>query len=367
MAAASRSLISVFRELAPGMLEKRDRGRGANASATLKAYGASSAVTRIPGADLLQAELVNVQHHVSPVSEDSLAVGSNSEQQDNAQEGPVDAAERGLNGTARDERCYSSGCKDEEDQEHKKAEAAGQSVGDEDTATDDSNVSGAEGEQDHFKLYLEEISSGSPAQAPAAQHHSSRSKAAGNMLLQRSIQIQLRRPPKRKLSHEVDSIAALKRQLVGLQDAKCSMDLPPASASSPTLQPSAAPATAVATAPLEVDSVPLEYERFLTKEDFERIRELRQQQLVDAAMAKHGLKSAAKRAKLLVSVRDEADAALEALVSSRAFCTHWSLFAGLHKSSRPVKSRYAPVWSLRCVLQSLHHYFFSVDSNLATA
>ena len=70
-------------------------------------------------------------------------------------------------------------------------------------------------------------------------------------------------------------------------------------------------------AALEAESdaaVPLEHQRFLTEGDFERIRELRQQQMVDAAMAKHGLKSAAKRAKHLAAAQDDADAALLLLV-----------------------------------------------------
>ena len=44
----------------------------------------------------------------------------------------------------------------------------------------------------------------------------------------------------------------------------------------------------------------------MTEEDFERIKELRHQRLVDKAMAKHGLKSASKRARLQSMAEDEA-------------------------------------------------------------
>ena len=53
-AAAARSLVALFRELAPGMLEKKDRGRGADMSAVPLAYGQSKGLDRIPGAHLLE-------------------------------------------------------------------------------------------------------------------------------------------------------------------------------------------------------------------------------------------------------------------------------------------------------------------------
>lgn len=54
MASAARGLIGLFRELAPAMLEKRDRGRGADVDAAPLSYGASRAASRVEGADLLQ-------------------------------------------------------------------------------------------------------------------------------------------------------------------------------------------------------------------------------------------------------------------------------------------------------------------------
>lgn len=57
VASAARSLISLFRELAPGMLEKRDRGRDADLGAVPLAFGARTPASRVEGADLLQAAL----------------------------------------------------------------------------------------------------------------------------------------------------------------------------------------------------------------------------------------------------------------------------------------------------------------------
>ena len=54
VASAARGLIGLFRELAPGMLDKRDRGRGADVALTPLSYGASHVALRVEGAELLQ-------------------------------------------------------------------------------------------------------------------------------------------------------------------------------------------------------------------------------------------------------------------------------------------------------------------------
>ena len=55
---------------------------------------------------------------------------------------------------------------------------------------------------------------------------------------------------------------------------------------------------------------PLEYGRILTQEDFARIHDLRRRKMVEGVMRKHGLKSAAKRERLLAEAEDEADEAM---------------------------------------------------------
>ena len=47
VASAARSLISLFREIAPYMLEKKDRGRGADLEARPVQYGAGQIRVRI--------------------------------------------------------------------------------------------------------------------------------------------------------------------------------------------------------------------------------------------------------------------------------------------------------------------------------
>ena len=49
MASAARSLITLFREIAPYMLEKKDRGRGADMEARPMQYGAGQVrVSHLP-------------------------------------------------------------------------------------------------------------------------------------------------------------------------------------------------------------------------------------------------------------------------------------------------------------------------------
>ena len=57
MASAARGLIGLFRELAPGMLDKRDRGRGADVAVAPLSYGASRVASRVEGAALLQVTI----------------------------------------------------------------------------------------------------------------------------------------------------------------------------------------------------------------------------------------------------------------------------------------------------------------------
>ena len=65
VASAARGLIGLFRELAPGMLEKRDRGRGADVEAAPLSYGAARVSSRVEGAELLQVRAFADVYHSS--------------------------------------------------------------------------------------------------------------------------------------------------------------------------------------------------------------------------------------------------------------------------------------------------------------
>ena len=84
VASAARSLISLCRELAPGMLEKRDRGRGADLALQPLAYGSHKAMEHIPGADLVEPELA---HGDQEVAGGESADGDESEEGDESVDG----------------------------------------------------------------------------------------------------------------------------------------------------------------------------------------------------------------------------------------------------------------------------------------
>jgi hypothetical protein len=65
VASAARGLIGLFREVNPAMLEKRDRGRGADLQAAPLSYGAARMHSRVEGAELLQVLLMPLQALIS--------------------------------------------------------------------------------------------------------------------------------------------------------------------------------------------------------------------------------------------------------------------------------------------------------------
>lgn len=54
MSNAARGLISLFRDTAPELLAKKDRGRAADMSLAPRAYGEQDVAQRVDGAALLQ-------------------------------------------------------------------------------------------------------------------------------------------------------------------------------------------------------------------------------------------------------------------------------------------------------------------------
>jgi protein SDA1 len=82
VASAARGLITLFREIAPGMLEKKDRGRNADLAAAPMAFGAHQPSSRVEGADLLQAAIARGDRDSSDEAEDddSLAGGESDDE-----------------------------------------------------------------------------------------------------------------------------------------------------------------------------------------------------------------------------------------------------------------------------------------------
>lgn len=100
VASAARGLITLFRELAPGMLEKRDRGRDADLAAAPSAFGARQPAFRVEGAELLQAALEKGDSENSEADESDADVEL---EQLEGDVGEVDSSEEGSEADIEDE------------------------------------------------------------------------------------------------------------------------------------------------------------------------------------------------------------------------------------------------------------------------
>lgn len=68
---AARGLIALFREIAPGLLEKKDRGKGADMTRELKQFGENIVADRVDGAELLQRDMLKRKREAEAAEEDS--------------------------------------------------------------------------------------------------------------------------------------------------------------------------------------------------------------------------------------------------------------------------------------------------------
>ncbi|KAK9811636.1 hypothetical protein WJX72_007420 [[Myrmecia] bisecta] len=304
VSSAARGLIGLFREIAPGMLEKRDRGRGADLSAAPMQYGASVIKDRIEGAELLEEALrrgdaESGDEEGSGNESDSDEDGEGSDGSDaEAEAGGVDVSQEAEAGEA------AAGSGEDEDEDMEEDEEAGS-----DAAA--ASGSGSEAALDELGSDEGEGESEQEADEDAAMDGEDEAAAAAldeEALVERrqsgsagprnaaGAATQLR-AKQAKQAPNANSLGQLKKQLAEASAAKKRKAEGPPDADGGG---NAAPE----------DGTPLEWGRILTEEDFERIRELRHKRLVDAAMKKHGLKSASKRERLLAAAEEEADAAM---------------------------------------------------------
>ena len=123
VATAARALISLFRELAPKMLEKKDRGRGADLDRDVDAYGSEKVLDRIEGAELLQREESRLRKEERAAEKAAAAAAAALESDDEAESG-------GEDDSAVEEAADSSDDDDDEEGEEVAEEEDGEGVGD---------------------------------------------------------------------------------------------------------------------------------------------------------------------------------------------------------------------------------------------
>jgi len=277
VSSAARGLIGLFRELAPGMLLKKDRGRGADKNAAIPQYGAQNVVDRVEGAEMLQQAIA-----AGKIDSDGELIFSDDDEKDGGL-GEEDIEEEGSDDDEED------GGLGEEDIEEE---------GSDDEDGEDVDCSDLEFESDDDEEEDEEDA---------------------DIDNEEAIGIELEEQEEPKEAAKPDSIASLKRKLAAV---KANED---------------AAAEAL---------IPMEWGRILTSEDFERIRELKHKKLVDEAMAKHGLKSASKRARALEVAEEEAEEMMvfrEKLGTASQRKVQPSALVGKHKYRKDKEERMVSV------------------------
>jgi protein SDA1 len=83
---AARGLIALFREIAPGLLEKKDRGKGADMSRSLKEFGEGEVTDRIDGIDLLQRDMLRKKREEEDDEEEEDFSDEDDEDEDEGEE-----------------------------------------------------------------------------------------------------------------------------------------------------------------------------------------------------------------------------------------------------------------------------------------
>lgn len=290
VASAARALVSLFREINPALLAKRERGRGADLDAAPSAFGAAEVATRIPGAELLEAE------EQARRRKRAGRGGGGSDDDDDDDDG-----ESGSEGDWSDSD-------DDEDEDGEEGE-------EEEEEEEGSDVEGVSSEDDEDEEQVEddddEDDDAAPITPPPAKKRAVSSSAAAVSPSPAAAAAASSAP----LKPAEDSLATLKRALAEAKAKKAEKEAE--AAAEATAGGVGADGDGEGENATSPSSLPLEAGRILDDADFKRIRELRRERLVEGALAKHGLKStsSSKRARAEAAAADDADAVLAAVAA----------------------------------------------------
>ncbi|KXZ52362.1 hypothetical protein GPECTOR_10g996 [Gonium pectorale] len=332
VATAARSLISAFRDINPEMLAKKDRGRGADLALKPRAYGEADVATRVDGAELLQRALAEGR---TGSDDDEIDMGDSSDAEgDEGEDSDLESLSGVQKAKAKGkgkEAATASESGEGEDEEDEGPSSSGDGEGDSDDEGEGEGegVSGSGSEEDEGEDGLEG-SSGSGSEEEEEDEDDGGGGRGGRKGGKKQGKGQQEKAAKQQ--EDPNSLAALRRRLAEAQAKKKRKagEEEPAEGEAPA-------------------AVPIEAERILTQEDFERIKRLKQKALVEAALSKHGLSSAsskAKKARMLEAAEEEAAEALalrerlSAIGESKVAATD---LVGKHKARKDKAARLASV------------------------
>ncbi|KAJ4763571.1 Protein SDA1-like protein [Rhynchospora pubera] len=235
---AARSLITLFREICPSLLVKKDRGRPMNPNARPKAYGETTVVSDVPGLELLQGGDIS-----NDDDDDEDGDGEDDDEIDEEYDNDVGDIDGGSSADGHDEDDVTNAPSDEEQEEeggHSKDESEDDLVS---SGNDDDELSDDNHEDEDDSDNDDEDDSGDEGS------HDLQEKGRSD------------RGEKRKLDEYISKISAADASLRALKK------------------------LAMAKAHASEEANPI-----LSNEDFKRIKEIKAKKQAEEALVQHGVR-----------------------------------------------------------------------------
>lgn len=305
ISAAAKGVICLFREIAPSMLHRKNRGRVSNLDAMPAAYGSVLAKDRIEGADLLE------DASVSSVESDDLGDDEN---------------DFGVGALEADETiCYEGGeDKSDEEQGGEEEEEVWISNGDgvgTDSCDDDDSLSNVMNSDEGLELMpsnaalaqpksdvknTEPVAASMHAEAVCNNDDGASTSGTDSLSSSGCDEVLVSKSQKRKREADPNSIASLQKKIAIIKKNAAATH----EKGNDFEQQDDQEQTNVCANETAAPGIPIEMRKVLDESDFERLQELRHKQLVKRIMAKHGLVSVHRKGKLLEAAEEAASESL---------------------------------------------------------
>ncbi|KAK3026058.1 hypothetical protein RJ639_042550 [Escallonia herrerae] len=244
VSSAARSLVTLFREVCPSLLIKKDRGRPSNPKARPKAFGEVNVPSNVAGFELLQCDEDN---DGSSDDMDTVELSSDGDQQDDKDDDTVAEDDDSENDASE----YESSSSADDDHQNDKDEDDGDDNKDDLNVESDSEYDLQEGDEDS-----------SDADDVTDEDDADEDDKDFNIFHKNSGSIKESKAQKRKFSDFDGQLDAANKSLRALKK--------------------------IAGAKMEHASTATE-DGILSNEDFQRIKELKAKEEARSALAKHGL------------------------------------------------------------------------------
>eukprot|EP01026_Neomeris_dumetosa_P037271 TRINITY_DN3016_c0_g1_i6.p1 TRINITY_DN3016_c0_g1~~TRINITY_DN3016_c0_g1_i6.p1 ORF type:complete len:842 (+),score=199.65 TRINITY_DN3016_c0_g1_i6:114-2639(+) len=302
--AAARGLVGLFRQLAPGMLVRKDRGRSANMDAKLKEYRVAVSKTRVEGVELLEKAMEQ-----GLLDEDGNIEGDPYKYDEDDSDKPEDDEENDEESVDSQsiQNGIGNGNKQLLLQNQEELEITTEDENSEDDSDEIGSVDEEEEEDEDVDQINDNLSNGSELVGHVNENEEEEeeddeeNEEDEESSTDESSDDELNPSRKSKNQADPNSLASLRKEIATLkrkrQDEEEDKQQEEKESQQPTLDQGQQPL--------------LEQQKFISQEEFEAIKELRRAQLVRDALRKHGLLSSSKKRKL----QEEAEAYADAVIA----------------------------------------------------